>query len=255
MSLSWLDRLSLFVHPAEAVLLCRGWRGKAERLARPVGAVPEDGPVWQAALEAALALLDERAGAGASLQIVIANPYVRYVLLPWSEAVIGDKARRALALALLRSSLGEQAGQLDIALDQPVFGKNGVAAAIDQGLLDALRQGAKRRRLRLGAVQPQLGADLAAVRRQSSDGCLLFEDGDWQTLVGLQAGNVCLLRNHRAAATAEQRQRELQGLLAMQGRTVNRKNLQIFTNGSWPEALDEWTLECRRPSAEYVGHA
>ena len=139
MLLSWLDRLTLFVHPQRLVLELQPWRGAASRQQAEVDLPAAGEADWQPALAVAAALLKAYGQRGASLRIVIADQFVRYALLPWSDDIIGNKARLALALALLKNTLGDKANALDIALDQPAFGKNGIAAGVDRQLLAGLR--------------------------------------------------------------------------------------------------------------------
>ena len=253
MSLSWLDRLSLFVHPQRIVLERKPWRGPLERIVRPVPAAIDGASEWQTALDTATTVLP--ANRGGRLNIVIANPFVRYVLLPWSEAVLGDKARLAVARALLQNRLGEQLADYDIALDRASYGRNSLGAAIPRGLLDGLRQLARQNRLRLDRLQPQLAHELLKHRRGPNDGCLAFADDGWLTLVGYRDGDYCLLRNQRTAADPAQAQNELLGLLAIEASAVNPKKLQIFANAPWPATLGEWQIDCQPPHFPEPAHA
>ncbi|WP_428827819.1 hypothetical protein ACLIKD_07565 [Azonexus sp. IMCC34842] len=199
MSLSWLDRLTLFIHPQRIVLERQPWRGAATRQSADV-ALPASGEAdWQPALAAAEALLKAEGKRGAALRIVVADHFVRYALLPWSENISGNKARLAMARALLKNTLGDKAEKLEIALDHPAFAKNGLAAGIDRQLLAGLRAAAKARRLRLTTLQPRLIAELAARHRQLVDGWFACLDAEWLTLAGLCGGELVSLRNHRAS--------------------------------------------------------
>jgi len=254
-SLSWLDRLTLFVGPHSVELERQPWRGQAGRFTATVQPAASGQATWQPALDAAIALLARHAPAHARLRIVVANPFVRYALLPWSEVVLGDKARFALARALLRNGLGEQAEQFEIALDRPVFGMNGLAAGIHRGLLAGLRQSARVGRLRLGSIRPRLVHDLAAGRQSQNEGCIAFADAGWLTLVGLQAGDLRLVRNHRAETAPDQLGGELLGMLSGESAVIDRKILHVFSPTPWPETLGEWRIEQQKPRAEEIAHA
>ena len=263
MSLSWLDRLTLHFGPQRVGLERRSWGGGVECRAVAVPAAESGEADWQPALRAAASLLAADSGGG-RLRVVVANHFVRFALLPWSERVLGDKARRAVARALLQHNLGEAAARLDIALDRAAFGLNGLAAGIDRELLDGLRRIARERRLRLAAIQPQLTAELAAARRMLDDGCVVISEPGWLTLAGLRHGDLCLLRNHRAAATPAGQAGELLAMLAADfpapmaataDPAVDRKILRIFTTDPWPENLGDWQVECHAPLAAGVGGA
>lgn len=236
MSLSWLDRLTLFVHPQQVVLERRPWRAAASR--QRVELAPATGEAdWQPAVQAATSLLDAHAGKGAALRIVVADPFVRYAVLPWSDRLCSRSARLAVARALLRNTLGDKAAGLEISLDRPSFGCNGLAAGIDGNLLAALRAAARARRLRLSSLQPRLIAEMAARHKHLGEGWFACLDQDWLSLVGLHDGQIASLRNHRAAPA------ELAGLLAAEaGRIASRR---LFVSGSTvPQAPEGWEMTC-----------
>lgn len=248
MSLPWLDRLTLFLHPRAVMLERHPWRGQAERFTALQSLADNSDASWQTSLAAATHLLATHASHRSQLSVIVANQFVRYSLLPWSPEILGDKARLAMARAIFVSSQGKQAEQLDIALDQPLFGMNGLATGIHRDLLDGVRRAAKATHLRLSSIQPRLTSDLATNGRTINDGCVAFHDEGWLTLIGLRAGNLCLLRNHRVESAPEQLTGELQGILAMESAEVNAKTLHIFGVGPWPSSLGEWQVEHHDPS-------
>lgn len=238
MSLSLLERLTLFIHPQRVVLERQGWRGKPSRQTLAVAAPAAGEADWQAALAAAETLLQANGRRGASLRIVVADPFVRYALLPWSEHLVSRQARLGLARALLRNALGDKADGLDIALDRPAFGKNGIAAGIERSLLDALRAAAKGAGLRLVSLQPRLIVELAAHHRQLADGWFACLDAGWTSLLGLRAGEIACLHNHRAATGTAG---ELAGLLIAGNATVGSKKVTISAIGGAPPSFgDGW---------------
>lgn len=250
MSLSWLDRLTLFIHPQRVVLDRQPWRGAPSRQVAEV-ALPATGEAdWQPVLAAADAIL-KTAGKGAALRIVVADHLVRYTLLPWSDLLIGQAARLGMARALFRNTLGERAAALDIALDRPAFGMNGIAAGIDRQLLAGLRAAAKARRLRLNSVQPRLIAELAAQRTQLDDGWLACLDLGWLTLAGVRDGEISSLRNHRASSAEPAiLAGELAGLLAAESATVNGKKVLISTSDiAVPQLAGGWETTLVEPVA------
>lgn len=244
MSLLWLDRLNLFVHPQRVVVERKSWRRPVDRHSYTVPPATEQEAAWQPVLAIAAQHLPSLNGA--RLNIVIANPFVRYALLPWSEAVLGDKARLGLARALLKSSLGTQVADYEVALDRASFGCNGLAAAIHRGLLDGLRQVAKAKRLHLGELQPQLTKELA-ITPPLNDGCLAFAGNGWLTLLGKHKDNYCLLRNHRTDDEPTRVQNELLNLLSIEGADIDSKKLRLVSENTWPDKLGEWSIE-RQPS-------
>lgn len=252
MSPSWLENLTLFIHPAGVRLERRDWRGARQTHATTVPLPSAGQASWQPALAEAQALLTSHARPGNRLRVVLADQFVRYAVLPWSETVVGQRARAATARALLHHSLGEAAERLDIALDRAVFGSNGVAAGLPQELLLALRQVAQAAKLRLTSIQPRLNAELAACRDTLNDGYIVLPDDGWLTLLGIRQGSPCLLRNHRSAGQAGD---ELPGLLAAESSAVAVKKLQVFSQQQWPKMLGDWQVDCRLPQLAGVAHA
>lgn len=246
MSLSWLDQLVLLVHPRQVVLQHFPWRG--ERSSRRIDVTPSatGQAEWQPALAAASELLD-RSPRGAALRIVLADSLVRYVLLPWNETLLGRRDRRAMALALLRSTLGERAAALEIAVDDPGFGQNGVAAGSERELLDALRRLAKGRHQRLGSIRPRLLAELASRRQQLGDGWFACVDDDWISMLGLAGGSPVRLRNHRATPD------ELAGLLAAEAAASVGRRLDIVGRSAIPPPDSAW--EIRQHAFQFCGAA
>lgn len=242
MSPSWLDRLTLFIHPQRIVLERQPWRGAVTRQSAEAGPPAAGETDWQPALTAAEALLKADGKRGAALRIVVADHFVRYARLPWSENISGNAARTGMARALLRNSLGERADGLEIALDRPVFGKDGLAAGIDRQLVAGLRAVARGRRLRLTSLQPHLVAELAVQQKTLADGWFVSLEPGWLTLAGLRRGEIASLRNHRAS-TAEPAilAGELAGLLAAEAAAVDGRKVVISTHavaapslgGSW----------------------
>jgi len=211
----------------------------------------------QPVLAAVAALLKLNGRRGASLRIVIADNFVRYALLPWSEEIIGNKARRALALALLKNALGDKANTLEIALDRPAFGKNGIAAGVDRQLLAGLRASAQAQRLRLDSLQPRLIAELAARHKQLEDGWFACIDREWLTLAGLRRGEIGCLHNYRASTgEAALLSGELTGLLAAESAMVEGRKLYISSREVGIPALGgDWETTCWPPTVGAELHA
>jgi hypothetical protein len=191
---------------------------------------------------AAEALMKAEGRRGAGLRIIVADHFVRYTLLPWSENLCSNRARQTMARALLKNSLGDRAEPLDIALDRPAFGKNGIAAAVDRHFLAALRALAKAQGLRLGSLQPRLIAELATRPKQLADGWLACIDHGWLTLAGLRAGEIGCLHNHRASTSDPALLAgELAGLLAAESAAVVGRKLFISSRDMATPALGgEW---------------
>lgn len=210
MSRWWPERHELLVHPHRARLSTGD--------ARAVAAVGDGGPPWREAVATAFALAAEKLPRRSRVTLVVADHFVRYALLPWSDRLLGRQLRLDSARALLRASCGEAAASFAIALDRPRFGMNGIAAGIDGALLAALKDGCAHGGLRLAAIRPQAlhVLDAARARIAGGDGWFCRAERDRVVLAGFSAGNVTSLRNQRGdLADGEALARELAGLTAV----------------------------------------
>lgn len=253
MSPSWLDRLSLLIHPRRIVIEHRSRHGEHSRKVTEFAA-PADLPMLLAAIPGILA---SESRFGAELRVVVADPLVRYALLPWSPLVSGKKARQTMARALLQHALGARAEGLEIALDRPAYGHNGIAAGIDRSLVDGLRASARKQRLRLSSIQPALLAELAVRGKDLDDGWLAVIDDGWLALLGVRDGQPVCLRNHRMATDDKAVFGvELAGLLAAEAAAVNSKKVLISSEQALPASLPgAWEVACKRPVAWGRGDA
>jgi len=213
-SLSWLDRLSLYVHPRRVVLERRAWREAPRRHWVDVAPPSAGEPDWQPVLAAVASALAADGRRGGRAGLVVADHFVRYALLPWSDDVVGARARQAVARALLRNTAGERADALELALDRPRFRRPGLAAGIERSFLDSLRGVLRQQRVAISSLQPRLVRELAAGRRKLAgfDGWFVSADAERLTLARLRRGSLVTLRNQRT--TREALSTELVAILA-----------------------------------------
>jgi hypothetical protein len=209
----WPETRQLFVLPHVARL--QGCGDQTPIL--PVTASPAAAPYWQAAVDTAIELAGKHLRRHSRLRVVIADHYVRYALLPWSDRLLGEQLRRTTAVALMRSNHGDIASTLNIALDQPRFGMNGIAAGIDGTLLAELRARLAALGIRPHSIVPRALHELALARTQlaSGNGWFCHAEKDRIVLAGLHGGNIVSLRNQRTDAVDRQAlASELGGLTA-----------------------------------------
>jgi hypothetical protein len=154
------------------------------------------GAPWQAALERLDHMLEKLSHEqGGAASVAVSNRFVRYVNVPWTPGVYSEKDRQALAADCFRAVHGEAADSWRIIVDAPRYGRGNLAAAVDQALLDQLREVLAKRRWRLASLRPHLSAafDLWRSHLKASDGCFavvepgcvtaLFRRGDdWVTV-------------------------------------------------------------------------
>ena len=158
MSLSWLDRrfrLTRIGLARDRLSLERGGAARVD-LAFP----PPTGVAWAPALAALAGLLggEHAESITRRVRLIIANDFVRFVLVPWSEQILDQQERQQLARALLAERYGER--EWRIAIEPPRFGKPGLAAAIDEELAAQATQLVHARGQRVVALVPALADTL-----------------------------------------------------------------------------------------------
>jgi hypothetical protein len=81
----------------------------------------------------------KRLAAEANLTVVLSNHYVRYAVLPWSEALDSDESWLAYAAHVFTETHGNAAAGWEIRVSDSGRRRPRVACAIDRALLERLR--------------------------------------------------------------------------------------------------------------------
>jgi len=194
--LSLTRRLVVTLDPEHVTIrsVARGWQRSAGAAQVRACAPVVDMPPWQGALTTLQHWLEEEGGARAALEVELSDRFVRYALVPWSDAVSGRAELAALARVHVEALYGDIASGWQILADMGEHGSAGVACALDVSLLEALRALCGIHRLRLVALRPRfmriingargdIGADalLACVEPGQ---CVLASrrDGAWHSI-------------------------------------------------------------------------
>lgn len=198
---------------------------------------------WQPALAAVAEMLADDNRRGGRVEIIVADHFVRYVVLPWSDGITGSRARHAVAYALLRNTLGERGDALEIALDRARFRRPGLAAGIERRFVDELRGAFRRRRIAVSSLQPRLVRELASGSRRLADfdGWFVSADPERLTLARLERGSLVALRNQRS--TPDSLGSELGALLAADCQREPGGKLLVCPDGLMlPSILPPWEV-------------
>jgi hypothetical protein len=161
-------------------------------------APPQNHAEWRPALDVFEAWLADNRVRHAELDIVVADSFVRYALIPWSEAI--DKPSEAETLAQLNfeTLFGVSAADWHITADMRAYGKAGIACGIEREFFLALQALCTQHGLRLRSLQPnfmrlfnrvrsRIGGDAMLVA--SEDGCCVFacvKGGEWLSIRSLR---------------------------------------------------------------------
>ena len=156
-------RLRVELRPASV------WLGRAGVIARrsePSGRAIEvdtgtanraDAPeLWRAAVDVFARALREARGRPGRVEIVLSDHFVRYLLIPWSEGLVGDNERLGFARLTFRDVYGHLADTWDLCLDEQPAGRAFFASAMDRSLVASLREVVARAGGTLAALSPAL---------------------------------------------------------------------------------------------------
>jgi hypothetical protein len=155
----WPTHLDILLRPGEVRVARRplllGGREAVVAQAYSVSSVEAEFP-WHASLEVLAAVLQQETAARA-LQVVLSDHFVRYALVRWNGSLVADSERLAFARLTLSEIYGSLAEGWSVTLDQQPAGQPSFACAMDRDLLQALRELAGGRRMRLRSVSAALG--------------------------------------------------------------------------------------------------
>lgn len=123
---------------------------------------------WRGAVDTLAAALREPRGRVGSVEIVLSDHFVRYLLIPWSERLVSDRERLGFAHLAFQDLYGRVAGAWDLCLDQQPAGQASFACAVDRALASSLRELVARAGGKLTALVPSL-ADCISRHRSALD--------------------------------------------------------------------------------------
>ena len=178
MSRLFPDRVSITISPGEVVL-----GGKTIPCDPAYGAEP-----WQGAVAA---LAAHAFDAPSRVTVVLANPFVRYAVVPWSEGLDTPEEEDAYVRHHFAKVYGERARDWALRASEAPPGAPRLASAVDRRLIDDLKAlfpaGGK---ARLVSVQPQLMSRFNEWRG------FIPAEGAW--LVLAEPGRACVALHGRA---------------------------------------------------------
>jgi hypothetical protein len=191
-SLSWLKRKHLRIGFGAKRIMVSG--AKAVEL--------EAGGDWRAALDALPAILKAHAAREAS--VVLADEFVRYALLPWSETVKNAEQWLALARHRFGALHGAAAAAWDVRVSETAPLGARLACAVDRELIEGLASTFVSGGVKLVSVEPFLIAAFNRMRSGilstvGSGSCwIVVEEPGRLTLALIQRGAWLAIRSRRS---------------------------------------------------------
>ncbi len=137
------------------------------RLMPPVGLAPTDigsapcqharpgNPGWQVACNALAELIDSHPRNPLRIEVQLSDRFVRYQILEWRPGILTRAEWRSYARHVFSSVHGEAVADWDFRIDLVPPGRPSLACAIDNALIETLRELATQRSARLVGVRPQ----------------------------------------------------------------------------------------------------
>ena len=152
---SWRDRVCFALTP-DALSWVRVARGFKPTVVEKntLSCVSEANGAWQGALQKLQGVLATQAVADAT--VVLSNHFVRYVLVPWSDALNGADEELAFARHCFAKVYGDAAAGWEVRVSDEKPGAPRVASAVDRQLIEALRSAFAQSAIALRSVQPFL---------------------------------------------------------------------------------------------------
>ena len=205
MSPLWRDEVGVHLAP-KRVCLVRIRRGIRPTLAAEESRFEASATTgW----EAALALLAdeferEHTWSDACLRAVVADQWVRYCVVPWSDSLNSADEIQAHARELMAGVFGDAMTDWTISMSEAAPGNPRLASAIPTALLTTLRELASHHGQQLASIQPQLIASFNAWRHVLPAGAAgWFVTVDEGTLAALRMCGDAIDRVHAVRIGAD----------------------------------------------------
>lgn len=194
---------------------------------------------WQGAVAALKALPVE---GPAKVTVVLANHFVRYAIVPWSDALGTEQERHAYLLHHFAKIHGERAKGWSLRASPGAGNEPRLAGAVDSSLISEIKEAfQKRPGARLGSIQPQLMAKFNAARAavpaagawlvlaEPDRACVaLHAGGRWRSVQNAKGAWLDLLERERHRVEGE-----LPDLVLLAGASCPAAASSLDTRGGW----------------------
>lgn len=182
----WRDQILIALAPTQLSLLrTRGLLGKYEVVKQHKQAITklnDQQTTWAAVLDALKACLAQPAWQSANVKVVIANAFVRYQLLPWSDVHLSADEEQRLAKMRFEKVYGEDKQDWEVRFASAHYGSPRLACAMQREMLSQLREAVRESKSHLRTVAPHLITALNFWRKRLTDQQLYFAMADSEKL-------------------------------------------------------------------------
>jgi hypothetical protein len=156
---------------------------------------------WQLPLATLAAWLDQRKRTLADVEVIVSDSLVRYALIPWSDDVQKGAELDAFSRIHFESLFGSSVADWKIQIDAGDYGKQRIACAMDNGMIEALHALFAKHGLRFVLLQPYfmhvfnrwrqrfLGNALCVMLDSGWVMFASFKEGNWHNIRTIRVGD------------------------------------------------------------------
>jgi len=174
--LSLRNKLAVALYPSHLAVSrqSRGWRPTAgePELVKVDSATEAEG--WRCVVDALQIWLEQNKPASSTVECILSDCFVRYLLVPWSDQLQDPAEINALAGIQFESLYGEPSAQWVIKTGVSGYGNAAVACAVSRDLMTALEAMAAAHRLRITSIQPRWIRIFHRLRNRIANDALLM---------------------------------------------------------------------------------
>ncbi|MBZ4212089.1 MAG: hypothetical protein LAD29_13240 [Rhodoferax sp.] len=183
--------IGLFADRVVLVRVSGGLRGRSTAQKTETVLSADDATSAAATLDALQQLLQEPRWQGADARVQVSNALVHYAIVPASDMLLSAADEMALAQLKFRQMHGGGDTEWDIRLGNLLSGQDQIAAALEGGFVQRLREILKEADSRLCSLEPLLMSTFNRVRRQlvGSDFWFALAEPGLLMLARLQGAN------------------------------------------------------------------
>jgi len=186
----------------------------------------------------ALAALGELPLGKCRVAVELSNHFVRYALIPWSDALASAAEEEAYVRHHFAKIHGERAKSWAVRASAAPAGAPRLASAVDAGLIEAIKKSFAGKKAKLVSIQPALMSRYNACRNA------LPAQGAW--LVVAEADRACVaLHGARAWRTVQNAKGDWRTLLERERHRVEGEipELVLLAGAPAPAAEAGWTFQ------------
>lgn len=251
MSLRWSDSICAALLPGgvSAAVWSRGWAFEPRDRAALSCEAAQAGPRWAPAMNCLRDWLGTARQRRAGVRLVLSNQFVRYLVVPWDDALPRHTERESLARHLLRETYGELADDWHLKVAASAYGAPALACAVDRELHAAIESNFPGPGLRLQGLQPLLMVAFNQFRHEMApDACLLVLEPDCLCCAIFRGGHWFSVHTTRVGASGWD-ETLVERLIAVHGITPDMPVLLFDATGRADVQRDGQAYRLLKPPA------